>query len=263
MKLRIRLPTDAANLILIELDDGTLMCNVNAAIAKSVGQAPDAFEFLAGVPPKRPKPEDGGKTIKECLRNGDILNIQPASAGGEGGGTIKRGVTDGKYVPPIEVRNSIFVKYDVPGDNSCLFHSVGWIFDKSAPELRKMVAEIVLAHPDKYTAGFLGSSPPSYAQWIQQKDSWGGAIEIDLLCNVFQMEIAVLDMTSKKPQVFGQGNGFTTRGFVVYTGNHYDGGGIGNSMGGGALQRVFSSRDERPMALADDYLMGRVKAAAH
>ena len=139
---------------------------------------------------------------------------------------------------------------------------LGWIFDIAAPDLRKMCAEVVLGNPEKYTAGFLGSSPQAYAQWIQQKDSWGGAIEIDLCTGVFQCEICVLDMTSKKPQMFGQGNNYTVRGFVVYTGNHYDGGGIGNSMAGnGQLQKKFSSRDERPLAVADDYLMGRVKDA--
>jgi ubiquitin thioesterase OTU1 len=258
MKLRLRLPSDPTPMT-IELDDAMQLQDINEAIASKVGQPSSAFEFLAGHPPRRPKPEEMALTIKEVLRNGDMLTIQAATA--NPGDNVKRGHTDGKYVPPIETRNSTFVKHDVPGDNSCLFHSVGWLFEKQAPELRKLVSEMVLANPVKYTEAFLGATPPAYARHILDPNSWGGAIEIDLLSFVFQTEICVLDMTSKRHMMFGQGNGYSTRGFVFYTGNHYDGAGIGNTMNGGSLQKIFSTRDERPLALADDYLAGRVKAA--
>jgi ubiquitin thioesterase OTU1 len=103
--------------------------------------------------------------------------------------------------------------------------------------------------------------PAAYARNILDPNTWGGAIEIDLLAFVFQTEICVLDMTSKRPQIFGQGNNFTIRSYVVYTGNHYDAGGIGSSLGAGQLQKTFASKDERPMLLAQDYLHGRVKEA--
>lgn len=256
MKLRLRKPTDP-NPETLEVDDALQLKDLNRWLAEKIGQSPDSFDCLIGHPPKRITPDIADKTVGEICKRGDILSIQPATA------EVKRGHTDGKYIPPIEVRNSCFYKHDVPGDNSCLFHSVGWIFDKPAVELRQMVAQIVLSYPEKYTAAFLGSQPTAYAQWILQPSSWGGAIEIDLLGAVFQCEICVLDMTSKRPQRFGQGQGYTTRGFIVYTGNHYDAAGIGSSMDRAQpLQKMFSSSDERPFELADRFLKGEIKEKA-
>jgi ubiquitin thioesterase OTU1 len=264
MKLRLRLPGDP-NAQTVELPDDTLVKELNKALAEKVGQPPEAFDILFGIPPKRINQQPAeflDKMIKDAFGpRGEVLVIQPASADGQS--TIKRGHTDGKYIPPIETRNTIFVKHDVPGDNSCLFHSMGWILDMKAPELRKLVADTVVANPEKYTQAFLGSHPRTYAQWIQDPNSWGGAIEIDLLSFTFATEICVLDMTSKKPQIFGQQYGFTTRSFVVYTGNHYDAAGVGDSMDGGhKLMKQFNSRDKRPMEIAEDYLQGRIKAVS-
>jgi hypothetical protein len=252
MKLRIRLPADPQPIV-VEVPDDTQLQDINTAIAGTVGKPAKEFVWLAGVPPKRMRDEDALKTVKEAWRNGEILNIQAVDA------TVKEGHTNGKYVPPIEVRNSVFKRLPMPGDNSCLFHSLGWIFDKTAIEVRQMVGALIRANPEKWNAGILGMQPEAYIRQMQNPNNWGGYVEIALLSDCFATEIVILDMTSKRPQIIGEGNGYTTRSFVFFTGNHYDAGAVGSTMEGHIAQKQFSTTDSRPMALAKDYLEGRVK----
>ncbi len=36
-------------------------------------------------------------------------------------------------------------------------------------------------NPEQYTEGFLGKPNDSYCKWIQDKQKWGGAIELAIL----------------------------------------------------------------------------------
>lgn len=36
-------------------------------------------------------------------------------------------------------------------------------------------------NPEQYTEGFLGKPNNAYCKWIQDKDKWGGAIELAIL----------------------------------------------------------------------------------
>lgn len=52
--------------------------------------------------------------------------------------------------------------------------------------------------------------------------AWGGAIELSIFANHFQSEIVSIDVETIKPYVFGEGQGYTKRVFVLYSGIHYD-----------------------------------------
>ena len=44
-------------------------------------------------------------------------------------------------------------------------------------------------HLHSYSAVVLGKSPAAYCEWITKDESWGGEIELSLLCHHFQAEV--------------------------------------------------------------------------
>ena len=49
---------------------------------------------------------------------------------------------------------------------------------------------------EKYSEAYLGRENHKYCTWILSKDAWGGAIEVQILAEYFQVEIAVVDTKS-------------------------------------------------------------------
>ena len=116
----------------------------------------------------------------------------------------------------------------VPADNSCLFTSInalmtdGSVDLSSAEELRQLIGGVVCSDPVNYSDGFLGRPNEDYVKWILNKDSWGGGIEVAILANYFQTEIAVVDCQSARIDRFGEDRNFAHRIFLLYDGVHYD-----------------------------------------
>jgi len=110
----------------------------------------------------------------------------------------------------------------MPDDNSCMFTAVGGALnlDNPARALRKQVADYILAHPDKYNEAILGSSPTIYTNRMRQMDTWGGAIELTILSDIYQIEICSIDV--KSLQVYKFGEGMANRIVILYSGIHYD-----------------------------------------
>ena len=46
---------------------------------------------------------------------------------------------------------------------------------------RRVIADTVAGNPEQYTEGFLGKPNGAYCKWIQDKEKWGGAIELAIL----------------------------------------------------------------------------------
>lgn len=84
----------------------------------------------------------------------------------------------------------------MPSDNSCLFTAFGGALPKQipAPQLRRMMAEFIVEHPEDYTEAVLGSSPAHYCRSIQDPDRWGGGIELSILSNIFNIQISTFDV---------------------------------------------------------------------
>jgi ubiquitin thioesterase OTU1 len=93
---------------------------------------------------------------------------------------------------------------------------------KSAADLRKIIANVVLADPINYSEAILGQSPAKYAQWITHKDHWGGAIELAILAQFYRTEIVAFDVINVRSNCFGEGQNYTQRACLVYDGIHYD-----------------------------------------
>jgi ubiquitin thioesterase OTU1 len=116
-----------------------------------------------------------------------------------------------------------FVLRVMPDDNSCLFRAVGAAVMgdmDTMVELRSIVAGTIQSNPTEYTAAILGKKPDEYCTWIQNEDSWGGAIELKILSEYFNIEICSIDVQTLN--IFQFNEGAPTRCIVVYSGIHYD-----------------------------------------
>ncbi|KAJ5864344.1 Ovarian tumor otubain [Penicillium soppii] len=116
-----------------------------------------------------------------------------------------------------------FVLRVMPDDNSCLFRAVGAAVMgdmDTMVELRSIVAGAIQSNPTEYTAAILGKKPDEYCAWIQNEDSWGGAIELKILSEYFNIEICSIDVQTLNTFQFNEGA--ATRCIVVYSGIHYD-----------------------------------------
>lgn len=108
-------------------------------------------------------------------------------------------------------------------DNSCLFRAVGYTILKNLDSmfsLRDVVRETILNNPDEYSEAILDKPRDVYMSWIMQSNSWGGAIELDILAKNFGITICSLDVASLRTDMFNPGQDRFV--CVVYSGIHYD-----------------------------------------
>ena len=102
--------------------------------------------------------------------------------------------------------------------------------------MREVIASVVGADQEKYSEAILGKGNKAYCNWILGKDAWGGAIEVQILAEYFQVEIMVVDTKSGKragerklvkscagsQTIFGENQNFPQRMVLIYDGIHYD-----------------------------------------
>ncbi|TPX66553.1 hypothetical protein SpCBS45565_g04363 [Spizellomyces sp. 'palustris'] len=113
---------------------------------------------------------------------------------------------------------------EMKDDNSCLFRSIGYVLERS-PEvvnkLRKIVADTIINDPINYNEAILGRNPVAYREWILQPNSWGGAIELAIFSDHFQVEIDSIDVATLRIDRFGEGK-YSRRVLILFSGIHYD-----------------------------------------
>ena len=112
----------------------------------------------------------------------------------------------------------------MPDDNSCMFRALGSavLTDTldSMTELRSMVAQAIQRDPEMYNEAILQRSPDDYCKWISYSDSWGGGIELSILSQEFDIEIASINVQDLRVDRFNEGR--PRRCILVYSGIHYD-----------------------------------------
>jgi ubiquitin thioesterase OTU1 len=110
----------------------------------------------------------------------------------------------------------------MPSDNSCLFTAFGGALQDQPPAavMRQKIADYIHAHPDEYTEAILGMPPLEYCTKITSPHYWGGAIEISIFSNIFDVEICTYDVKEKNLMRFGEHK--SARCILVYSGIHYD-----------------------------------------
>jgi ubiquitin thioesterase OTU1 len=143
------------------------------------------------------------------VHSGDTLTVTTSN-----GGTL----TQSNEMPTMLLR-------EMPDDNSCLFNTIGYVLcsrsRSSAKELRELAAALILSLSN-YTEAVLGMPPERYAEWIRGDTHWGGGIELAVFAGHFETEIASIDVSSGRVDIFGEGNDYSQRVYVLYSGIHYD-----------------------------------------
>ena len=125
---------------------------------------------------------------------------------------------------PVPDRGGTVVLRVMPDDNSCMFRAVGSavLTDSldSMTELRSLVAQAIQRDPDYYNEAILQRAPDEYCKWISYSDSWGGGIELSILSQEFDIEIASINVQDLRVDRFNEGK--AKRCILVYSGIHYD-----------------------------------------
>jgi len=114
----------------------------------------------------------------------------------------------------------------VDSDNSCLFSSVGYLIDhQQFNETTKLQYRQILAtyiQDNNFEAGLFEVPKEDYIQNIINPATWGGAIELKIFSDIYQIEIASIDVMTNRIDLFGQDKGYKNRIYVLYDGVHYD-----------------------------------------
>ncbi|KAI4213473.1 MAG: hypothetical protein LQ351_003974 [Letrouitia transgressa] len=124
---------------------------------------------------------------------------------------------------PVPSHSSTLVLRIMPDDNSCLFRAFSSAFFgimDNMTELRSIIATYIQEHRDKYSEVVLEKPPDDYCRWIRTENSWGGAIELDILSRHFEVEICSIDVQTLRIDRYNEFQ--THRCILVYSGIHYD-----------------------------------------
>lgn len=88
--------------------------------------------------------------------------------------------------------------------------------------MREVIAKHVENDKETYNEAILGRPNVEYCIWIQEIDSWGGAIEVSILSSFFGVEIDVVDIQNAIIIRFGEDKNYGMRVFLLFDGIHYD-----------------------------------------
>ncbi|KAJ5772061.1 hypothetical protein N7520_002590 [Penicillium odoratum] len=244
MRMRVRGPSGQSA---VSLDESATVHDLRTQIAESTGLV--SFEVKYGYPNLKPldldqfqsdqKITDLGVNLngeqlivahrEEAARPSDPPSLKqpspaiPHSSQRLSSSQYPRSTADDPPEIASPEHAGTFVLRVMPDDNSCLFRAVGAAVMgdmDTMVELRSIIAGAIQSNPSEYSAAILGKKPDEYCQWIQNDDSWGGAIELKILSEYFNIEICSIDV--KTLHIFQFNEGAPTRCIVVYSGIHYD-----------------------------------------
>lgn len=174
-------------------------------------------EIVTGFPIKRIVPLRHEQLLSELgIRPGDTLTVTT----GSDNGLLKEAADSTVGQGELEM-----ILREMPDDNSCLFSAISYVFHhtrEKSTELRELSANLILSDPTSYTEAVLGMPPIKYCQWISDKDRWGGGIELAVLSKHYNSEVASIDVATGRVDIFGEGEGYQKRAYLLYSGIHYD-----------------------------------------
>mmetsp|Transcript_38997 Transcript_38997/g.64763 ORF Transcript_38997/g.64763 Transcript_38997/m.64763 type:complete len:314 (+) Transcript_38997:205-1146(+) len=116
-------------------------------------------------------------------------------------------------------------------DNSCLFHAIAFCLSLSTSpsQMRAEIVQTVRKDPARWNHGTLGKPLEEYCTFISDSRRWGGQVELAIFAESHRTEISVTDIQSGRADVYGQGQGFRTRCYLLFSGIHFDAATVGGS----------------------------------
>lgn len=224
MKLKIRLNDNAPQVI--SLEDNAIDKDLLTAI-----NATGPVTIKSGFPPKTLELVSGTPLSQLGIRSGDSLlvksaELNPVSQIEEKIDTIQ----NTNQAPILEFAGGAIALRKIPDDNSCLFNAIAYstvgpaAIETSSTQkhFRSVVAETILSKPDDYSEAILGRPIHDYAKWIQKTDTWGGAIELQILAEFLNASLVAVDIESGAFYRFNDVDRAETFAIVAYSGVHYD-----------------------------------------
>ncbi|KAK8117817.1 ubiquitin thioesterase-like protein OTU1 [Apiospora kogelbergensis] len=116
-------------------------------------------------------------------------------------------------------------------DNSCMYTAMMPIIRNSAQErgidvstagaLRQVIGQQILSQPEIYNAAVLEKAPGAYVDNLLNPQSWGGSIELNVLSELFDIEICIVSVSSGSVIYQGEGQ-HDRRCAILWSGIHYD-----------------------------------------
>ncbi|KAG0363716.1 ubiquitin-specific protease otu1 [Podila minutissima] len=103
-------------------------------------------------------------------------------------------------VEGVRIRDHGFlVVREVEDDNSCLFNAIAYTLDPTMKSnirgLRQIVAQAIETNPDTYPDVYLGRPRKDYCDWIRKDNSWGGAIELAIFSDHYEIDYDAVALT--------------------------------------------------------------------
>ncbi|KAK7503382.1 hypothetical protein BaRGS_00005303 [Batillaria attramentaria] len=266
--LRLRCQTRAGIKVLEGLMPNSTIADLVVEVSRATAIPAGRLKIKLGFPPRSIDMSDIDRSLSDLqVQSGDKITADEdmsltnsSSSTPDQSLSGSRGMSaDSLLVQQLTSRRGVLQRKVVPADNSCLFTAInalmtdGTVNLSDAGELRQVIAGVVCSDPETYSEAFLGRPNQEYVEWIMNPDTWGGGIEVAILSDYFQTEIAVVDCQSARINRFGEDKNYTHRIFLLYDGVHYDPLVLEAADGSGKiLETRFPSDDEDVMQQASD-----------
>ncbi|XP_060562412.1 ubiquitin thioesterase OTU1-like [Ruditapes philippinarum] len=253
MALNLRCQTKSGQHYLTGLTLSSSVGKLKEMICEATKIPKDCIKVRQGYPPKVIDLSVESNELSSLpFRSGDTLIVEEDSS------MRKRRIEQVDKDIQDQITNSggMLMRKVVPADNSCLFTSVDCVMNNgtvdlnAAPQMRELIAGIVMSDPDTYNEAFLGKGNANYCKWIMNKESWGGAIEISILSKYYDVEIDVVDTQSGRIDRFGEDMNYKQRVLVIYDGIHYDPLIMEPLIPGEEIKTMFSTKDASVLSQA-------------
>ncbi|CAJ2508812.1 Uu.00g138380.m01.CDS01 [Anthostomella pinea] len=233
MKLRYKAPSGGGT---IEVDDAATVAQLLETVKSTTGFADVTVKY--GWPPQALGPDQHHVALQTLGLQRESLTVVPVENLPTEVSATPQAVQASKSAPGIKDQNisvlipesnSSLVLRVMPDDNSCLFTAVGGALRGLPPSpdgytpgmLRRIVTDHIRSNPSKFNAAVLESSPDAYCTRMMRPDTWGGAMELGILSEEFNLEICVVDVKTGAVIRYGEGN-YDMRCIMVYSNIHYD-----------------------------------------
>jgi len=231
IKLRIRGPT-GDKLLSDGLTKQSTLAELKKKIEALCAIPPSEQQLrLSYPPPGRVIDHTDSTTLAETgIQSSDTLILKRIEAHAPSSNVAPS--SSSASVPSIDANLTPLHVEPIANDNSCLFHAVNKLVEGSSSaalvnQLRQTIAAIILSDTEgKYDEATLGSNKKKYAESIMKENTWGGGIELAILSDCLNVEIAAIDVETCSMFVFGQSDEPSKqrdrRIYVIYSGVHYD-----------------------------------------